>query len=460
MKKILALFAMFLIPLVWADDFVPSDEEETGADTFVLDADNNATDITLQFGDILGKNLRWNDAQSRFDLNDTLRVSGNLEQDGNVLTLDAENVAGGADIDIVANQGSDNNGTLRYNSTDNKWEVSNDGGAFFALEPGNPQDDIFFAYDAIGGTVIGNFPTDIPFDTEVREDAAFSHDADSAEITINTAGQYLVDYQCTMDAIGTARYIVRHWLETDTGSGYSELAGTRTGSYHRTTNDAIDNGNIRRYAVFSAGDKLKAVAQADANGVIRTLADSCRMSIERLDNGNGLVGPQGPQGIQGIPGEDGTDGTNGAGWGTDGTTTTTTQNADVDGNLNVDGNLTVSSECGPYGIFWAERGTVSNNASWAMGNGQSPFGSPMGCAGRVTKFAATCTGSIGTSLNAVIRKNNVATACTVNIPAVSGQAVVTNCNETFTDTDVVGVYAGTEVGAWSECVGTFWVKYD
>lgn len=46
------------------------------------------------------------------------------------LTLDSDNTAAGADVQIIAEQGSDNNGILKYNATDNKWQYSNDGGAF------------------------------------------------------------------------------------------------------------------------------------------------------------------------------------------------------------------------------------------------------------------------------------------------------------------------------------------
>ncbi|MBU0577630.1 hypothetical protein KJ742_01625 [Patescibacteria group bacterium] len=132
---------------------------------------------------------------------------------------------------------------------------------------------------------------------------------------------------------------------------------------------------------------------------------------------------------------------------------------DSEGNFSTFGE-DIESECGPYGIFWAERGAIVSDAAWAMGNGQTPYGSIMGCDGAVTKFAATCTGTIGTSLDAVIYKNNVATTCTVNISTTPGQAAISSCSENFVSTDVVGVYAGTEVDDWTECVGTFWVKYD
>ncbi len=120
----------------------------------------------------------------------------------------------------------------------------------------------------------------------------------------------------------------------------------------------------------------------------------------------------------------------------------------------------IESECGPYGIFWAERGTVVSNASWSLGNGQTPWGSPMGCSGTIRRLAATCTGAIGTSLGAEVRINDISTACNVSIPTTVGGVANTSCNVAFGANDVVGVYSQTETGAWTECVGTFWVKYD
>lgn len=102
----------------------------TESNTFILDNDNTGGNVALQFGQTLNENLTWNNASSRFDLSDDLRVDGVIEQNGNSFTLDADNAVAGADVDIVANQGSDNDGTIRYNATTNQWELSNDGGAF------------------------------------------------------------------------------------------------------------------------------------------------------------------------------------------------------------------------------------------------------------------------------------------------------------------------------------------
>lgn len=429
----------------------------TNENVFTLDQDDTGGDVSLTFGTALSESLTWDNTNGEFDLSDDLNVGGNLLQAGNTLTLDADNAAAGANVSIVAEQGTDNNGEFRYNATTNVWEFSNDGGAFVSLnDPGDGLDDVFYAYDGAGVTLIANTPTDLPFDTEVREDSDYTHAADSAEVTINTTGSYLVDYNCTMDVVGTARYVAEHWIERNTGGGFIEAPGTRSGTYHRTTGDGLDNASIEAYLELNVGDIIKAVAQADTTNVVRTEPNGCRFKIQRLDNANGLIGPQGPTGATGA---DGTDGVSGGGWGDDGVTTSTALHADITGDLTAN-SLTVTSECGPYAAYWAERGTVTSNASWALGNGQSPWGSPMGCAGTVQRFSATCTGSIGTSLGAVIRKNNVATACSLTVPTTVGQVASSSCSEAFTANDVVGVYAQTEVGAWTECVGTFWVKYD
>ncbi len=130
----------------------------------------------------------------------------------------------------------------------------------------------------------------------------------------------------------------------------------------------------------------------------------------------------------------------------------------IDGELGVTENI--NSRCGAHDSFSFERGGVSSNNSWAVGNGQTPWGAPMACSGEVTAMSAVCTGSIGTSLTAVLRKNNVPTTCVVNIAATVGDATSVDCNETFAVDDVLGIYAGTETGAWTECVGTFWTRYD
>jgi len=117
----------------------------SGAEIFILNEGDVGEFTTLRFGSLSNKFLQWDTTNLRFNLNDTLRVSGNLEQEGGVMTFDADNNNVGADVDIVANQGSDADGILRYSAANDRWEISNDGGNFEALGGGGGS---FTGFDA------------------------------------------------------------------------------------------------------------------------------------------------------------------------------------------------------------------------------------------------------------------------------------------------------------------------
>jgi len=125
-------------PLGWESQIVHSEEwSGSGAEVFLLDEDDSAVGaIKLQFGSALGEYLSWDKTYSRFNISDTLRVFGNLEQDGNDLVLDADNAGTGSNVNIIANQGADNSGVLRYDAVEKQWQISNDGADFDALSAG------------------------------------------------------------------------------------------------------------------------------------------------------------------------------------------------------------------------------------------------------------------------------------------------------------------------------------
>jgi len=143
-KKILKhiLHSLLLISLlfmhfnIYADDFVP-DMDETALNTFILNSDDSGGDISLQFGKSLSKMIKWNSVDLNFNIQDDLIVDGDLEQNGVNFILDSDNTGAGADIDIIANQGADADGIIRYNSTLNRWEYANDGVTFVAFGAGS-----------------------------------------------------------------------------------------------------------------------------------------------------------------------------------------------------------------------------------------------------------------------------------------------------------------------------------
>lgn len=188
------------VPLLGPSGKIPAsmlpstaDLDGTNADIFALDKDNSAAaEISLKFGDTLSKILKYDITNSRFEFNDNVKIGGNLEITGNIdvsgtvdgrdistdgstldshagassgihgatgnvvgtidaqtltnktietlnnasLTLDNDNAGSGADVTVIANQGLDPDGTIRYNATSNKWEISNDGGAFAEIGTG------------------------------------------------------------------------------------------------------------------------------------------------------------------------------------------------------------------------------------------------------------------------------------------------------------------------------------
>lgn len=106
-------------------------------------------DVQLQFGtDAADRLLQFSIANDRFEFGNDVYVNGNMEvqsniyQDGNTFTLDNDNIGAGADVFIVAEQGTDADGTLRYNSTTNEWEISNDGGTYYSVSTSNDLDNL------------------------------------------------------------------------------------------------------------------------------------------------------------------------------------------------------------------------------------------------------------------------------------------------------------------------------
>jgi hypothetical protein len=149
---------------VGGDLGVAGDADVTGnismeGTTLTLDALDTG-DIDLVFGNI-ANTISWDNTNSEFHISDELHVEGDLEQYGNDFTLDADNTGVGANVDIIANQGSDLDGVLRYNATTNEWEISNNGGSYSNITTGDDlgaldgtsSDTFFLDNDNSGGDV-------------------------------------------------------------------------------------------------------------------------------------------------------------------------------------------------------------------------------------------------------------------------------------------------------------------
>lgn len=529
-----SVFSLAILLTSWsvmaADDFVPFDLENdiTGTSSldFTIDSSDVGGDLELQFGTTLAEFLRWDAGLGDFVLSDTLRVGGNIDITENQITFDVDNVAAGADVRILANQGSDLPGEIRYNATTNQWEYSNDGGAFEAIGSGGApvvSQDLPIVQARISTVLaIPTTFTDVSFDVTDIENNTLVLDHDNTlrdRVLVLEDGLYFISYDFSIDYPIANNSFVNIFSQVRVNDGtilngsqsqtsaeerdfdgselsQSFVANLTAGDFlslqlQRTATDVntiangifvvykleatvaplgngtdaevfiLDNDDTGGSLSFQFGTTLNETLLWDDSNSRFALSDDLRVEGNLATVGQGYVaGDHTAADSDGVLNL----GRNGSSWETFIFDATTDDRFELSDDLEVQGNLEVTgdinSPCGPSGIFWAERGAVNSNQSWAMGNGQTPWGSPMGCAGRVTRFAATCTGSIGTSLDAVVRVNNVVTPCSLNLSTTVGQATTVSCNQAFGPNDVVGVYAGTEVGAWTNCVGTFWVRYD
>ena len=142
---------------------------------------------------------------------------------------------------------------------------------------------IFHAYDAVGNIDITSGWTDITFDTEVKKDEDYSHANDSAEITIQRSDWYLVSYYISTNETSSGRAQSVAKLQKDTGSGYADIPGTIGVMYNRTTAQGGTNASVSITHQFSAGDKIKLVAQRDSGAeTIVTVPNSCGILINSI----------------------------------------------------------------------------------------------------------------------------------------------------------------------------------
>lgn len=128
---------------------------------------------------------------------------------------------------------------------------------------------------------LGSSWTDITWDNEVREDSLYSHTSGSEEFSVTEDGWYLIIAECAAElGSGTSRSNAEWRLSLNEGGGYSEIAGTRSGTYHRTDGDDQGAMTIHRLIELNNGDLVKLQGMDDGNDV-QTMVNGCRFFVER-----------------------------------------------------------------------------------------------------------------------------------------------------------------------------------
>lgn len=124
----------------------------------------------------------------------------------------------------------------------------------------------------------------------------------ASEITINENINSLISYRVSTEIDGgSSRSTSTAWLELDSGSGFTEVDGSRVFMYNRTVNASVASGSGNILLNLSSGDKVRLrVQRKNGSDTLNTVIDGCNLSI--IDLKGGSQGPQGPKGDDGTPG--------------------------------------------------------------------------------------------------------------------------------------------------------------
>jgi len=147
-------------------------------------------------------------------------------------------------------------------------------------------------YYANAQTLITGVAVTVGLNINRQETAAFTRSGD--EVTINTDGDYAVQYDVTLDEDSAPPATIEAWLELNS----VEIAGTRGRIYH---DDPNEEGSTHALIIASLvnTDVIRIRAQrVNETEDCNTHANGVRLSFFSI-GGNGATGAQG---IQGVPG--------------------------------------------------------------------------------------------------------------------------------------------------------------
>ncbi len=217
-------------------------------------------------------------------------AGGAISANGTTLTLDADNAGSGADLDIVANQGSDSDGTLRYSASNNQWEISNDGGAFLgigtAVSAAGWVDDgtnirLNTSTDSVSigtATALGKFTVD--------------GDTDEIQLIIQGNGTQTSDLAVFETSAGADLFTISG-TGTVTANGQVDLGdGGDTVAIDSSDWDISATGNLTGIGSITADGALSITDTANETALALTSSATTNhgatMTFDSLTTGNGL----------------------------------------------------------------------------------------------------------------------------------------------------------------------------
>jgi collagen type VII alpha len=281
-----------------------------------------------------------------------------------------------------ANGSSGSSGTSGANGSSGSSGTSGAKG-----DPGTAS-EVIDVYDNAGGQTFTTTPITVNLDTTRYNSNGSIFTLSNDEITVNTDIRALIIFRVSIGiGSGTARSTSTAYIERDTGSGFSEVDGSRIFMYNRTLDNGDQTGTGQLVLDVSSGDKFRIRAVRNTGSdTLETIADGSGLTITDLMGGeagpSGAAGSSGTSGANGSSGSSGTSGANGSS-GSSGTS----------GANGANGSSGSSGTSGANGANGSSGSSGSSGASGANGaNGSSGSSGTSGANG-----ANGSSGSSGTS---------------------------------------------------------------
>lgn len=141
-----------------------------------------------------------------------------------------------------------------------------------------------FAYDAAGGLTLPTTWVDINFDTTSIIDSDTFRFANGVVTVLHDCRAKIV-FEASAQTSTDRRYSA--WrLVKNVGNGYSEIPGSRSYAYHRITGVPYGSTSIRMLLDVKANASLKLQGKSSHATEVTTVANTCRLSVERVIYGD------------------------------------------------------------------------------------------------------------------------------------------------------------------------------
>lgn len=370
----LVLFIGFGASLALADDFVPEGEDDLSisANVFTLDADNTGGDIQLQFGEVLGEYLRWDDTNTRFTLSADLDFAAAQLINSRLENLASAPTCNGAATGRVY---FDTTASTAYVCDGTTWIDMGSGGGLTT-----PQPLASARYRDTSTTNINAAATDnlIPWDTEDFEEAVYIHDTitNNSRVQVTETSKYLVSGAVTFTST-SARYNGKLKFRIN---GATTLTPTFESGYIRAASG--HNESSLPFSIIldlAANDYFEVLVDRESTtGVATMISGASSLSVVQLtavapgsggapfyDGGNQIVPPSTTQTVS-VTGTGFVPSSTVSFLGFTGAINTTT----VVSPTQIDVNITSTATTGNYDIVIDNNGI--DNTTWA-GNGVGNF---------------------------------------------------------------------------------------